>query len=298
MYCPSSAFSIKHHTRVLNLSKPVVMGILNVTPDSFSDGGHFNKHHKAMDHALSMIEAGAAIIDVGGESTRPGATPITLQEEMDRVLPVVESVRKRCPDIWISVDTSNAGLMEEAVGLGANLINDVRALTRPGALDVVAKLQVPVCIMHMQGQPSTMQDKPAYDDVLQEVHQYLAQRISVLIEAGIALDHIIVDPGVGFGKSLPHNLTLLAHLNHFADLQCPILIGVSRKSMFGALTGASVDQRLPASLAAALWSVHQGAHIVRVHDVAETVQAIQVQQAILEATTPVDAHSKDTFEVI
>ncbi len=260
---------------LLDLSRPVVMGVLNSTPDSFSDGGRFLNLDAALKHAEKMHREGAKIIDVGGESTRPGAEPVTEIEELERVVPIVEGIAKRF-DLVVSLDSSTPAVMREAVGVGAKLINDVRALTRPGALQQAAELDVPVCIMHMQGKPQTMQARPIYHDVVNEVLGFLRQRVAELNAAGIANEQILIDPGFGFGKSLQHNLQLLKHLTRFKVLTLPILVGISRKSMLGAITGRAVDERLPASLAAATLAVFQGANIVRAHDVAETVDAIKI----------------------
>lgn len=272
--------------RVLDLSSPVVMGILNITPDSFSDGGVFFAHKQAqLDHCLhaaeKMLADGARVLDIGGESTRPNAQPVSSQEEMARVLPVVEAIAARL-DVVISVDTSNPQVMREAAALGAGMINDVRALQREGALQTAAQTGLPVCLMHMQGEPENMQDNPHYDDVVTDVTAWLQQRAAVCVQAGIAPQNILLDPGFGFGKTLEHNLDLLRRLDVLAQLPYPLLVGLSRKSIAGKLTGKPVEERLPASLALAQMSLDRGARILRVHDVAETVDMVRVWCAINE----------------
>ncbi|WP_105213011.1 dihydropteroate synthase [Pseudoalteromonas sp. T1lg22] len=269
--------------RFLDLSTPQVMGILNVTPDSFSDGGQHNDFDDAVKRALAMLEQGATIIDIGGESTRPGAADVLEQEELERVVPVIKAIRAQS-DCVISIDTSKAVVMTAAVQAGADIINDVRALQEPGALQAAVALDVPVCLMHMQGQPRSMQDAPDYKDVTAEVCSYLAERAQTCIDAGIKAEHIIVDPGFGFGKSLQHNYQLLAELEQMQQLGYPVLTGLSRKSMFGQLLGRPADQRLSASLAGALICMQKGAAIVRVHDVQETVDLLRVHQAMLRPT--------------
>lgn len=271
----------------LDLSTPKIMGILNVTPDSFSDGGSYFLNGCAsldlvLKRAETMIEEGADILDVGGESTRPGAALVSEQEELDRVIPVVEALVKRF-GATVSVDTSTAKVIQESAKVGAGLINDVRALTRSGALESAAKTGLPVCIMHMQGQPQTMQKAPQYSDVVSEVMCYLEERISACHQVGIAKDRILIDPGFGFGKTLDHNLALLARLSEFSSLGAPILVGLSRKSLLGQLLNRDVDQRLPGSLALALAAVERGAAIIRVHDVAATKDVLMVHQAIKNA---------------
>jgi len=266
----------------LEFDIPVVMGILNVTPDSFADGGRFLAPADAMRQAEAMADAGAAIIDVGGESTRPGAANVSEQEEMDRVVPIIAAIRKSL-DVSVSVDTSKASVMRAAVGAGADMINDVRALREAGALDAAVDLQKPVCLMHMQGQPRTMQENPLYKDVTAEVAEFLEDRIRVCVAAGLNRELIIVDPGFGFGKSHSHNVELLANLRQLRDLGQPLLVGISRKSTLGHLTGRIAGDRLPASIAAAVVAVTSGAQIVRVHDVAETVDALKVGRAVMEA---------------
>ncbi len=258
----------------LDLSRPRLMAILNATPDSFSDGGRLYRGDQ-LDSGLvercveQFIQDGAEIIDIGGESTRPGAQSVSLQEEMDRVLPIVE-LAARHSDLAISVDTSSSELMREAAKKGAHLINDVRALTRPGALDAAASLDLNICLMHMQGSPQTMQNDPSYNNPFTEVSDYLQQRVLVCLEAGIKRDKIWIDPGFGFGKSLEHNLILLRQLPELVSLGFPVLVGVSRKSMIGHLLGRDVKDRLPGSLALALMALERGAKILRVHDVAAT----------------------------
>lgn len=267
----------------LDLTRPAVMGVLNVTPDSFSDGGLYVRHEDAYRRAVAMVAEGAAIIDIGGESTRPGAPSVTVQEEMDRTLPLVERLARELP-VPISIDTSKPEIMREAVRLGAGLINDICALRLPGALEIAAASGVPICLMHMQGEPGTMQQDPQYADVVAEVHAFLAERVRVCEAAGISSARILVDPGFGFGKTLAHNFSLLRHLDRFTDLAAGILIGVSRKSMVGALLNVTASERLSGSLAAAVIAAWQGACIVRAHDVRETYQALRVCTATLTAT--------------
>ncbi|ARM82951.1 dihydropteroate synthase [Marinobacter salarius] len=268
--------------RVLDMSGCHVMGILNVTPDSFSDGGRYNTVEIALARAREMVADGAAFIDVGGESTRPGATPVSVEEELERVCPVVEAIARDL-DVVVSVDTSSPQVMAEVVKLGAGMINDVRALQRDGAPEVVASAGVPVCVMHIQGEPDTMQDDPRYRSVRREVSSFLTERMRVIEKAGVRPDNIILDPGFGFGKSPQHNLQLLASLEQLQLLGHPILVGMSRKSMLGHITGRDVSERLPASLAAATISAMKGASIIRVHDVRETVDAVKVVTAMEEA---------------
>ncbi len=266
--------------RPLDLSVPVVMGILNVTPDSFSDGGRYIDLDTATAAARRMAEDGAAIIDIGGESTRPGAEPVSAQEEMDRVLPVIEALREQL-ELPLSIDTSKPEVMTEAVRAGAGMINDVNALRAPGAVEAASALSVPVCLMHMQGEPRTMQQAPRYTDVVAEVKAFLRQRIRQCEAAGIPRQHILVDPGFGFGKTLEHNLALLRGLSGFCDLGAGVLVGLSRKSMLGMLTGREAHERLAASIAAAVLAVERGAVVVRVHDVAETADALAVVNALI-----------------
>lgn len=260
---------------------PAVMGVLNVTPDSFSDGGRFTGRDAALRQAEAMARDGAAIIDVGGESTRPGAADVTEQEELDRVIPVVEALVSAV-DVPVSIDTSKAAVMRAAARAGAAMINDIRALRGDGALAAAVELQRPVCLMHMQGQPRTMQQAPEYGDVVADVGNFLAERLRACVAAGLAENLLIVDPGFGFGKTPGHNVELLANLRQLRSLGRPILVGLSRKSTLGALTGRDVDERMPASIAAAVIAVIQGAHIVRAHDVGETVDALRVAAAVID----------------
>jgi dihydropteroate synthase len=266
----------------LRLTEPAVMGVLNVTPDSFSDGGNFVDPEAAVRHALRMAEQGAAIVDVGGESTRPGAAEVGEQQEMDRVLPVIEAVVAET-DVPVSVDTSKPAVMRAAARAGATMINDVCALQAAGALEAAAELRLPVCLMHMQGEPRTMQREPRYDDVVAQVLAFLRDRVAACREAGLDEGLLVIDPGIGFGKTPAHNIQLLANLRQLAVVGPPILIGVSRKSTLGAITGRAVDERLPAGLAAAVMAVDRGASIVRTHDVPETVDALRIARAIIEA---------------
>jgi dihydropteroate synthase len=268
--------------KLLLASQPLVMGILNATPDSFSDGGDFNAANKALDHALDMIEQGANIIDVGGESTRPGAQPVSVSEELNRVIPVIDAIRKKSA-IAISIDTSKPEVMEAAVKSGADLVNDVNALREENAAHICAKLNVPVCLMHMQGEPRVMQKNPQYINVVEDIKQFLQQRIDDCIQADIKKENIILDPGFGFGKSLEHNLSLLKHLDEFAEMEVPILIGISRKSMLGTILDAKVNDRLYGSIAAAVLAYSKGAQIFRVHDVKASVDALKICKAIADA---------------
>jgi dihydropteroate synthase len=261
--------------KFIDLSSPKVMGILNVTPDSFSDGGIFVQTDQAISQVQQMVEAGASFIDVGGESTRPGAKAVSEQQELERVIPIIEAIHQRF-DCVISIDTSKALVMSEALTAGASLINDVRALQEEGALIAAAKAQVPVCLMHMQGQPRTMQAAPEYHDVVNDVIEFLNKRIHSCLHAGIEQHNIIVDPGFGFGKNLAHNYQLLANLDKLKQLNTAILIGLSRKSMIGNVVNRAVNERLAGSISAALLAVQQGAQIIRVHDVKETVDAIKI----------------------
>lgn len=265
----------------VDLTAPRVMGVLNVTPDSFSDGGRFVDLEAALRQARRMADDGAAIIDVGGESTRPGAVPVTVQAEIDRVVPVIEAIA-RSLDVAISIDTSKPEVMRAAVAAGATIINDVYALRRDGALEEAARLEAAVCLMHMQGEPGTMQANPQYDDVVGEVTGFLAARVRACREAGIAKDRITIDPGFGFGKTDAHNVELLANLRRLHELELPLTIGLSRKNTLGKLTGRAIDERVPAGLAAAVLAVERGAHIVRTHDVGPTVDAIQVAWAVMQ----------------
>ena len=259
-----------------------VMGILNLTPDSFSDGGQFLNPDAAIQRVAEMIKEGADIIDIGGESTRPGAKPLTVEEEIRRVVPVIESVKAKY-DIPVSIDTSKAEVMKAAVAAGANLINDVRALQEPDALEAAAELQVPVCLMHMQEQPRTMQQNPEYADVVNEVKTFLLERIQACVDVGIARNNLLIDPGFGFGKTLAHNLSLLKHLSEFVSMELPVLVGISRKSMLGAILDAEVDQRMAGGLATTVLGFEAGARIFRVHDVKPTVDALKVCQAVRSA---------------
>ena len=259
----------------IGLSQPQVMGILNVTPDSFSDGGKHADVKQALEHALRMIDEGARFIDIGGESTRPGAPEVSLQEELDRTIPVIEAVAKNAQCV-ISIDTSKAEVMREAVKAGAGLINDVRALQEPGALIAASETGVPVCLMHMQGQPRTMQNHPTYQDVVEDVTQFLLERAEVCEKAGIAKEQILFDPGYGFGKSLEHNYALVKHLPKLMDLGYPVLVGMSRKSMIGNLLNRKVDERLAGSISLATIVAQMGAQIIRVHDVKETADAVNI----------------------
>ncbi len=271
---PKRVLHCGKHT--LDLSRPQVMGILNVTPDSFSDGGRFHGMDAALQHAAQMLAEGAAIIDVGGESTRPHASPVSLQEELDRVIPLVEALTQRFDPI-ISVDTSSPAVFEAAVAAGATIWNDVRALIRPGALETAARLGLPVVLMHMRGEPATMNDLAHYKDVTREVHDELSLRIEEAFAAGITMDNIILDMGFGFAKDTPQSLTLLDEIWKLHTLECPLMLGISRKRVLGEiLGGAGVDERLYAGLAAALLGVQQGVSIIRTHDVRATVELLAV----------------------
>ena len=265
--------------RKLDLSRPAVMGILNVTPDSFSDGGVFLSRENAIAHARRMAEEGADIIDVGGESTRPGAQPVSAQEEMDRVIPVIEALRGKI-SLPISIDTSKPEVMRAAVAAGAGFINDVRALRDEGALEAAASLHVPVCLMHMQGEPRRMQENPRYRDVVSDIGDFLRARLQAARAAGIPAQRLVIDPGFGFGKTLEHNLELLRGLKTLQSLGAPVLVGLSRKSMIGKALGLPVEGRLQASVALALMAVQNSARIVRVHDVGPTVEALRMWQAV------------------
>jgi dihydropteroate synthase len=274
--------------RPLLLDRPRIMAIVNVTPDSFSDGGRHVDVEAAVAHALRMVEEGADLLDVGGESTRPGADEVTEAEELARVVPVVERLAA-ATQVPISVDTSKPAVMRAAVAAGAGMINDVRALRADGALEAAAALGIPVCLMHMQGEPRSMQDAPSYDDVVAAVHGFLAERIFACEMAGIDRRRLLIDPGFGFGKGLPHNLRLLRQLKRLSELGPPLLVGLSRKGMIGALTGRDLDGRVVGSAVAAVIAVQNGARIVRVHDVAATRDALAVWQAVAaepEAAAP------------
>ena len=267
-------------TKIENASITQVMGILNVTPDSFSDGGLYYSTDQALSQAMRMIKEGASIIDVGGESTRPGAVDVSLQEELDRVIPVIEKIKNET-DIQLSVDTSKAQVMDEALKKGADMINDVKALQAPDTLAVCASAGARVCLMHMQGQPRSMQNKPSYQNVVKEVADFFTQRINVCLKAGMHRSQIILDPGFGFGKTLQHNLQLLAKLDDFSVFGMPILVGISRKRMISELLDdADVDDRLYGSLSAAVIAAMKGSAIIRVHDVKETVEAIKVVKGV------------------
>ena len=265
--------------RPLDLSRPAVMGILNVTPDSFSDGGVFLSRESAIAHARRMADEGADIIDVGGESTRPGAQPVSTQEEIDRVVPVIEALREKI-SLPISIDTSKPEVMRAAVAAGAGFINDVRALRDEGALEAAASLQVPVCLMHMQGEPRGMQENPRYRDVLSEIGDFLRMRLQAARAAGIPAQQLVIDPGFGFGKTLEHNLELLRGLKKLQSLGAPILVGLSRKSLIGKALGLPVEGRLQASVALALMAVQNSARIVRVHDVGPTVETLRMWSVV------------------
>lgn len=261
----------------MKLDRPRVMGILNVTPDSFSDGGKFAHIDSAIERAHSMIEEGVDIIDIGGESTRPGAEPVSTNEELARVLPVLKALKGMGSSVWVSVDTSSPEVMSAAASEGVHLLNDVRGFTKPGALETAAESELALCIMHMQGDPQTMQDKPYYQNVVDDVYYFLAKRIQAVSEMGVAMDRLALDPGFGFGKGYEDNLKLLQRLERFHTLGAPLLVGLSRKSMIGRmLDDAPVDQRLYGSLAAAVIAAQKGAKFIRVHDVKPTVDALRV----------------------
>ena len=264
----------------LDVGTPKVMGIVNVTPDSFSDGGKYTRTEAAVAHALQLIEEGAAVLDIGGESTRPNATPVPVEEELRRVIPVIEALVASNITVPISIDTYKPAVMRAAIAAGASMVNDVRGLQEPGALDIVAGSDAGVCIMHMQGTPQTMQDNPHYDDVVAEVKDFLRGQRDVCIQAGIQQDRIMLDPGFGFGKTRAHNIALAKALPQLLDLDCLLLVGLSRKSVLGQMTGNDVDARLYASIAAAVVSGMQGAHLLRVHDVKATVEALKVVTAL------------------
>ncbi|MDU8614331.1 dihydropteroate synthase [Pseudomonas syringae pv. actinidiae] len=268
--------------RVLDLAHTHVMGILNATPDSFSDGGRYSQLDAALRHAEAMVLAGATLIDVGGESTRPDARPVSPAQEVERVAPVVEIIAREL-DVIISVDTSTPEVMLATAGLGAGLINDVRSLQRPGALEAAASTGLPVCLMHMQGEPGTMQNDPHYEDLLAEVSAFLLERMNQCVAAGIDRQQIILDPGFGFAKTLEHNLSLFKRMEALHALGRPLLVGVSRKSMIGAVLGRPVDQRLSGGLALAALAMTKGAKILRVHDVAETADVVRMIAAVQAA---------------
>lgn len=264
--------------QTLPLATPQVMGILNVTPDSFSDGGTHNTPAKALEHARKMIAEGATIIDIGGESTRPGAAEVSPEQEAERVVPVVAAIARES-DVWISVDTSKALVIREAANAGAHILNDIRSFSEPGALPAAAQSGLPVCVMHMQGEPRTMQQAPHYQNVVREVYAYLEEQVARCTAAGIEKNHIILDPGFGFGKTLAHNYQLLDKLDVFHNLGLPVLAGMSRKSMIGQLMDIPPDERVAGSVACAVIAAMKGAQIIRVHDVKETVQAMKVVEA-------------------
>jgi dihydropteroate synthase len=277
--------------RPLALDRPRVAGIINVTPDSFSDAGAHGSAAAAIAHGLKLVEEGADLLDIGGESTRPKATPVSAQDEIRRIVPVIEALAKQI-SIPISVDTSKPDVMRAAVAAGAGMINDVYALRQDGALDAAAELNVPVCLMHMLGEPRTMQDHPHYDDVVSDVRRFLAERIFACEMSGIDKKRIIVDPGFGFGKTLEHNLALLRALDQFAALGVPLMVGLSRKAMIGTLTGRDINGRAVGSAAAAMIAVQRGAMIVRVHDVAVTWDALAVWNAVASGVAPVKKTQK------
>lgn len=276
--------------RPLDLTHPVIMGVINTTPDSFSDGGTLYRSsrldiERAMVRAREMVAAGAAVLDIGGESTRPGAQPVSPAEEMDRVVPLVARIAAEL-EVVISVDTSTPALMREAASAGAGLLNDVRALTRDGALEAAAATGLPICLMHMQGEPTTMQAEPQYVDVVTEVREFLLGRVAACERLGIVRERLLLDPGFGFGKSVTHNLQLLHGLSQLSAMGFPVLVGFSRKSLIGKLLGRDVAQRLPASLALAVLAVERGAAIIRTHDVAATADAVAMCKAVQEFGSP------------
>ena len=264
----------------LDLSTPRIMGIVNVTPDSFSDGGKFNTTDKAVAHGMELVEQGADILDIGGESTRPGATPVPLAEELNRVIPVIKALAQA--GVPLSIDTYKPEVMRAAIDAGADIVNDVCALQENGALEIVAASQVGVCLMHMQGRPQTMQVDTQYQEVVKEVADFLAARLKAAEQAGIARERIVLDPGFGFGKRTEHNLTLLNHLSSLQSSGLPLLIGLSRKSVLGQVVGLSIDERIHASIAASVVSVMKGANIVRVHDVKPTADALKIVSAVMQ----------------
>lgn len=283
MHSFQSSSQLRCGDRLIDLREPQVMAIINVTPDSFSDGGKYHAGSALLDKILAQVDLacaeGARLIDIGGESTRPGAAPVSEAEECQRVLPVVEAIAQRF-DVAISVDTSNATVMRESAVLGAALINDVRALQQPNALQEAAASGLPVCLMHMRGDPVSMQNNPEYQDICREVEVFLRARVAACVAAGISQDQIVLDPGFGFAKNLAHNLELFRRLPEIVAWGYPVLVGVSRKSMIGALTGRNVAERLAGSVAMAAMAVERGAHIIRAHDVKETVDAVRIAQAL------------------
>lgn len=264
----------------LDLTRPNVMGIVNVTPDSFSDGGKYSSVERAVEHALQLIAEGADILDIGGESTRPGAAPVGLDEELRRVIPVIEALSK-VTTVPISIDTYKPEVMRASIQAGADIVNDICALREDGALEIVTNSNAGVCLMHMQGKPQTMQINPQYTDVVTEVKQFLADRVEACLAHGIARERIMLDPGFGFGKTTAHNVALIQHLGSFVELGFPLLVGLSRKSVLGRIAGGDEQQRLHAGLAASVISVMKGAKIVRVHDVKATVDALKVVAAVM-----------------
>ncbi|WP_462147010.1 dihydropteroate synthase [Pseudoalteromonas gelatinilytica] len=271
--------------RILHLDSPVVMGILNVTPDSFSDGGSYCQLDSAVKQAQTLLHQGAKIIDIGGESTRPGAPDVSLDDELERVIPLVKALRASS-DCIISIDTSKSEVMRQAIIAGADIINDVRALQEPGAIEVLAQYpEVAICLMHMQGQPRTMQSNPHYDDLFADINEFFAERLAVCEQAGIQQQRIILDPGFGFGKTLAHNYEILNKFDVFNQFKLPVLAGLSRKSMIGNLLNRDTHERLAGSLAGALIAAQNGAKIIRVHDVQETVDVLSVWQACTKGIT-------------
>lgn len=264
----------------LDLTRPHVMGIVNVTPDSFSDGGKYTSVELAVDHALRLIAEGADILDIGGESTRPGAQPVSLEEELRRAIPVIEALSK-VSTVPLSIDTYKPEVMRAAIAAGVDMVNDICALREPGALEIVADSHVGVCLMHMQGVPQTMQLDPSYNDVVAEVRQFLLDRVEACLAYGIVRGRMVLDPGFGFGKTTAHNIALIQHLDSFTELELPLLVGLSRKSVLGRIAGGDEQQRLHAGLAASVISVMKGANIVRVHDVKATVDALKVVAAVI-----------------
>ena len=275
----SSAMQFTCNKFKLNLTRPHVMGIINVTPDSFSDGGQYANTALAVAHGMQLIQEGADILDIGGESTRPGALPVSVDEELNRVIPVIQALNK-IASVPISIDTYKPEVMREAIGAGADIVNDVRALQEDGALEVIVKSNVGVCLMHMQGTPPTMQTAPHYNNVLHEVQSFLVARLNALVDAGVAKNRILLDPGFGFGKRTQDNIELLQKLEVLVNIGQPILVGLSRKSILGAIAGANAEQKLYAGIAASIISVMKGAKIVRVHDVKATVDAFKVFNAL------------------
>jgi len=279
---PSPPVLLRCRDRTVDLARPVVMGVLNVTPDSFSDGGRFFDPIAAVSHGVRMAEEGAALIDVGGESTRPGAAPVGVDEELRRVIPVVERLRAATSAV-ICVDTSKPEVMLAAAAAGAGLVNDVRALREAGALAAALESGCAVCLMHMQGEPRTMQVAPTYQDVVSEVGAFLAERVRACRAAGLAADRLVIDPGFGFGKTLEHNLTLLRRLRELTAAELPVMVGLSRKSMLGKLTGRPEGERLLGSVVLAVIAALEGARLVRAHDVAATVEALRLVAAVRES---------------